>query len=617
MRVLITLFAMTVCRIGMSADLPNILWITSEDNGPHLGCYGDTYADTPNIDSIAKRGVCYRNAWSNAPVCAPARTTIITGMYPPSLGAQHMRSAVRIPEQFHLYPTYLREAGYYCTNNSKTDYNLAGVPSPWDESSNKAHWRKRKAGQPFFAIFNFTISHESQIRKRPHILVHDPAKVRVPAYHPDTPEVRHDWAQYYDNLTTMDQQVGQVLKELEEDGLTDDTIIFYYGDHGSGMPRSKRWPYDSGLHVPMIVAFPEKYRNLAASDYKQGGFSDRLVGFIDLAPTVLSLAGVEPPEQMQGRAFHGKFEAKPNEYLYGFRGRMDERIDVARTIRDERYVYLRQFMPHRIYGEHVDYMFQTPTTEVWHRMFEEGKLNEAQSHFWQVKPAEELYDLETDPDEVHNLANSLDDRATLKRFRKAQTEFLLATRDTGFLPEAMMHKRAGEDTVYEMAQDPARYDLEQISKIATMATFGDPRNLPAVVHFLNDDDAAVRYWSALGVIVQGEAAVKSAEEKLKPLLDDKSPSVRIVAAEALGRYGTKASGEKAVSILLDLSNIETQGPFVSTQALNSLDALPIDRVASHVDEIRKLPTKDESLNSRMRMGTLTENLVNHLLSKIQ
>ena len=282
--------------IGLAAERPNILWITSEDHGPHLGAYGDDYADTPNLDALARRGMLYRHAWSTAPVCAPARTTIISGVYPPSSGAQHMRSRVRLPGSIKLYPQYLREAGYYCTNNSKEDYNIEKPGRVWDESSGEAHWRKRGAEQPFFAVFNFTQSHESQIRARPPKLKHDPAKVRVPAYHPDTPEVRLDWAQYYDKVSEVDALAGNVLSELAADGLAEDTIVFFYAAHGPGMPRGKRWTYNSGLHVPLIVYVPEKYHGLAGLGYKPGGESDRLVGFIDLAPTVLSLAGIEPPK---------------------------------------------------------------------------------------------------------------------------------------------------------------------------------------------------------------------------------------------------------------------------------------------------------------------------------
>ena len=272
---------------GFAADRPNILWISSEDNGQHLGCYGDEYADTPNLDAFAKTGMRYKTAWSNAPVCAPARTTIISGMYPPSTGSQHMRSTTQLPteiagEAVKMFPAFLREAGYYCTNASKEDYNLDKTGQVWDQSNGKAHWKNRDEGQPFFAVFNETVSHESKIRSKPHELVHDPAGVRVPAYHPDIPEVRRDWAQYYDKLTEMDRRLGKHLKDLEKAGLADETIVFYWGDHGSGMPRSKRTPLDSGLRVPMIVRFPDKFKHLAPPEYQVDGESDRLVSFVDL-----------------------------------------------------------------------------------------------------------------------------------------------------------------------------------------------------------------------------------------------------------------------------------------------------------------------------------------------
>src|SRR5262245_11526482 len=268
---------------------PNILWLTCEDMSPHLGSYGDRYATSPNLDRFAAGALRYTAVWSNAPVCAPARTTIISGLYPPSTGSEHMRSMTRLPAEMEMYPQFLRRAGYYCTNNSKEDYNLEKPGQVWDDSSNQAHWKNRRAGQPFFAVFNFLITHESQIRTRPHKFVHDPAGVLIPAYHPDTPEVRQDWAQNYDNITEMDRQFAARLKELEDAGLADDTIVFFYADHGSGMPRSKRWPYDSGLHVPLLIHIPKKFQSLAPKDYKPGGTTERLVSFVDLAPTLLSL----------------------------------------------------------------------------------------------------------------------------------------------------------------------------------------------------------------------------------------------------------------------------------------------------------------------------------------
>ena len=328
-----------------AADKPNILWLTSEDHGPEMGCYGDSLARTPNIDGLAKKGMIFNRAWSCAPVCAPARTAIISGMYPSSTGGLHMRTMVAMPAGAKMYPQYLRDAGYYCTNNSKEDYNLVKPDQVWHVASNQAHWRKREKSQPFFAVFNSTKSHESQIRTRPHTAITNPKDVRVPAYHPDLPEVREDWAQYYDKVSEADADAGELLKELDGDGLADETIVFYFGDHGSGMPRSKRWPCNSGIHVPMVVYFPKKWEHLAPKEYQSGGRSDRLVNFVDLAPTVLSIAGIEPPVMMQGRAFAGKFQQAPVPYLFGERGRMDERYDLVRTVTDGRHVYVRNYFP--------------------------------------------------------------------------------------------------------------------------------------------------------------------------------------------------------------------------------------------------------------------------------
>ena len=250
---------------------PNILWLSSEDHGPHMGCYGDQFASTPNVDALAARGVTYTRVWSNAPVCAPARTTLISGMYAPSTGSEHMRSMVPYPTDKQMFPQILRASGYYCSNDVKEDYNLLKPGQVWNESSRQAHWKKRAAGQPFFAVFNSTKSHESKIRTRPHKAVHDPANVRIPAYLPDTPEVRQDWAQYYDAVSQADADAGARLRELDDAGLAEDTIVFYFADHGSGMPRNKRWPYNSGLHVPLVVYIPDKFTKLCTDDYVAGG----------------------------------------------------------------------------------------------------------------------------------------------------------------------------------------------------------------------------------------------------------------------------------------------------------------------------------------------------------
>jgi len=600
--------AMPALRIQAQTARPNILWLTCEDSSPNLGCYGDSYAVTPNLDAFAERSLRYRNAWSNAPVCAPARTTIISGMYPPSIGGEHMRSFTRLAPGQWMYPSTLREAGYYCTNNSKTDYNLEETGKVWDESSNKAHWRNRPANQPFFAIFNYVISHESQIRN-PHKLVHDPAEARIPAYHPDTPEVRHDWAQYYDRITEMDAMAGTQLRQLEDDGLAEDTIVFFYSDHGSGMPRSKRWPYDSGLHVPFMVRIPEKWKHLAPKEYKPGGTTDRLVSFADLAPTLLSLAGIPKPAHYQGHAFLGPHAEPEQPYLYGFRGRMDERYDLVRSVRDKRYVYIRNYMPHRIYGQYLDYMFQTPTTRKWKELYDQGKLNQAQKRFWETKPAEELYDLETDRDEVHNLADSPAHREILERMRKAQLDMALKIRDVGFLPETEMYARARGDAPYTMGRDPSRYPVEKIIAMAGLAARARRPKDEVFVKGLDDSDSAVRYWAATGLMISGERSVATNAPALEKALAGKSDAVRIAAAEALARYGGEAQSKNAIEVLLDLANLDTHGVYTAILALNSLDNIGA-KVRGYKDRIARLPLVNDTVNPRMK--EYIPRLIEHL-----
>jgi uncharacterized sulfatase len=565
---------------GGGAKRPNILWLTSEDHGPNLGCYGDPVARTPNMDALAARGMRFDRVWSTAPVCAPARTALISGMYPASLGALHMRSMVAMPEGTRMYPQYLRESGYYCVNNSKTDYNLREPGKVWDQSSARAHWRNRQEGQPFFAIFNSTKSHESQIRTRPHKAITDPQRVHVPSYHPDTPETRQDWAQYYDQVAAADSDAGNRLRELDEAGLADQTIVFYYADHGSGMPRHKRWPGNSGLHVPLIVYFPPAWRHLAPSDYKVGGRSQRLVGFVDFAPTVLSLAGIKPPATMQGRAFAGPFAAAAPEFLFGQRGRMDERLDLVRSATDGRFVYLRNFHPELSPAQRVAYQFETPTTRIWHELFQAGRTTPAQSHFWSApKPVEELYDLRTDPEEVANLAGVPDHQATLARFRDALRAHLLETRDLGFLPESEQFARAGASAPADYASRGTSYPLdrillvaERVSELPTNAekSLADARTF---AEWLSDEDSAIRYWAALGIRIRGAAAVAATRERLRAACDDTSPAVRIEAAWGLAEHGDAVDRVPSLERLAGLAVAREHGVLVAMAALSAIEAL--------------------------------------------
>ncbi len=581
-------------------DRPNILWLTTEDHGPHLGIYGDGYAHTPAMDAFAEEGLRYEIAWSDAPVCAPARTAIITGVYPTSLGAEHMRSDTKLPEYMRKYPLFLREAGYYTTNNSKTDYNVTGHEEVWDESSPEAHYRNRGDDQPFFAIFNFMESHESRIRNRTELPHHDPDEAPVPPYHPDTPEVRRDWAQYYHSIYEADKRIQEKLDELEEEGLADETIVFIYADHGSGMPGHKRWPNNQGLHVPMIVHVPEKYQHLAPEEYLPGGATDRPVGFVDLAPTLLSIIGTEPPDWMQGKAFMGYYEDTPRDYLFGFRGRMDERYDLIRSVRNDRYIYIRNYMPHLIYGQYIGYMWITETTQVWDKMYQAGELEWPQTYFWEPKPEEELYDLKNDPYEVNNLANSDDHRHIKEDLQGALRDHMIRTRDAGFLHEGEMHRRASEHdlTIYEMALDDSIYPMERIFEFAEVAADRDMSTFTQILNGFEDGDPAIRNWSVLGVLIRGEEAFSAASEQIRFALNDVNPIVQVSAAKALLEFGSPNESDAAIERLLELSPADKENAFVSIAALNILSELEETSLERIKPVIRDIAVEDPNLPDR-------------------
>jgi len=606
------IFAFMLTAICAAEEQPNILWITSEDNGPQLGCYGDEYAITPNIDALAQTSLRYHRCWSNAPVCAPARTTIISGMYATSLGGQHMRSGVRLPEDFRTYPDILREAGYYCTNNSKKDYNFDSEDGGWDESGKKAHWRNRPDKKtPFFSIFNFTVSHESKIRTRPHQLKHDPAKAPLPAYHPDTPEVRHDWAQYYDKMTEMDQQVGKLLADLKADRLNESTIIFYYGDHGSGMPRSKRWPFDSGLRVPLLLHVPAKFSKLAPADYGIGKVSDRLVSFVDLGPTVISLAGLKPPASMQGVPFAGKYDGAEKKYLFGYRGRMDERIDMVRTCTDGRFIYMRHFYPDRPYLKHVDYMFQTPTTRVWKEMHDAGELNVAQAKFWQNKPVEELFDLREDPDETTNLAKHPEYQKKTTELRNTLQKWMQETLDLGLLPEAEMHRLSD-------SQSPREYALQH-KKLFTH--LGDVAfhsmdeqhgySIPDLLKLANDPSSAIRFWAVRGLAIRSSSDMRRMRALMKASKDE-SPSVAVAACDGILSQENSHERQMGLKRLMELADVNRHGHYAAVAALNVLD-MSADLDAAERKQLANLPR--QAKNPPARLGKYVGKLIDHATTK--
>ncbi len=429
-------------------NLPNIIWLVAEDQSPDwFPMYGDSTMRLPFIESLARDGVTFENAYSPVPVCAPARSSIITGMYPTTLGTHNMRTynayqkenepsidipsySPLIPDGVKMFTQYLREKGYYCSNGPKEDYNFKGLTSAWDDSGKEPYWGGRKEGQPFFSVFNFHVSHESQIWKRgKDQLLLSPSKVKVPPYFPDTEVVRHDLAVNYSNLKRLDNQIGQIITGLKREGLYENSIIFFYGDHGGPFPRHKRALYETGTKVPMVIKF-SKNKNAGSRD-------DRLLSFIDLAPTVLSLAGIEPPKVMQGVAQFGKFEVqrKPK-YTFHAADRFDAVIDRLRAVRSERYKYIKSFDSTKSHALPNKYRQQMPMMQELSRMYDSGELNKNQASWLHpTKPSEELYDLINDPLELNNLVAEPQLKDTLVHLRKVLKNWIRESKDLGSIPE--------------------------------------------------------------------------------------------------------------------------------------------------------------------------------------
>lgn len=523
-----------------AADRPNILWVVSEDNvATTVGAYGDPLARTPNIDRIAAGGIVFDRAYSTSAVCAPTRSSLITGRYASSMGTQHMRSQRPLPDGVKFFPEFLRTAGYFTTNNAKTDYNTStSWDAAWNENNRTAHWRHRAAGQPFFAIFNFEQSHESNLHKRA-TLQTDPAKVRVPAYLPDTPTVRADIAQYYDCVSRADAALGKILDQLAADGLAEDTIVFYYGDHGGAVSRSKRFLYENGTHPPLIVHFPKKYQHLAPG--APGSHLAELVNFVDLAPTVLSLAGVPLPAQFQGRAIAGAARSAAPEYTFMLRDRMDERYDLARAVTDGRYRYIRNYYPSQPWGQHLEFLWRQASMSEWAGLFAAGKLNAAQRAFFEPKSAEELFDCANDPDNVRNLAADPAARPHLLRLRAALRAHQLAIRDTGFLPEPLMIAWAAKGSPAVVAADDTRYPLARILDQLDALQLSAPPNPKTIGAALRAPEPVVRYWAAVAALGTPEAI------DVAPLLADAEAVVRLAAAEVILRRGDNAKAWAAIA----------------------------------------------------------------------
>jgi len=528
-----------------AADRPNIVWIVSEDNSKHyLKLFDENGASTPHIEALAAEGITFTRAFSNAPVCSVARSTLATGCYAPRLAIQYHRRAkpATLPPGLKAFSEILREAGYYTSNRAKEDYNFVKSPITWDDSSKSGDWRNRPdPAMPFFHMQSHAESHESSLHfdatlTETEKTTHDPDAVKLPRYFPDTPLFRYTMARYLDRIRVIDGIVGETVAKLKEDGLLEDTFVFYFGDHGGVLPRSKGYLYESGLHVPLVVRIPEKWKHLV--DLERGSEMRGFVSFVDFAPTVLNLAGVEVPAAMDGRAFLGKGvsadEVATRDSSVGYADRFDEKYEMVRSLRVGDWKYIRSYQPHYADAIQNNYRYGMAAYREWRDLFDEGKLGSDQRQFFEAKKPERLYDLSTDPHEVKNLAAEPAHGAKLLEMRAALRGKLKSWPDLGFLPESTL--------VREAMGDPAAYGKAHAAEIAGLIDTADLMVHPfaesevALREALGSDSANTRYWAAAVCAAYGQDAVELVD-LVKELLDDPDTMVRVRAVEFLGMVG--------------------------------------------------------------------------------
>ncbi|MDM4016529.1 sulfatase-like hydrolase/transferase [Roseiconus lacunae] len=588
-----TLTVISTAAETLRAEVPNIVWINAEDMSPHLGCYGHPDARTPRIDQMASQGVVYHQAFATAPICSPSRSCLATGLYATSLGTQHLRCEVEIPSSIQPLAIRLRQAGYYCTNTGKSDYNFSpdGIWDRWTDEL--APWEHRKSGQPFFGFITIGETHEGRINLKDRYDQaveelkpeerHDPGMVTLPPFYPDTPEIRRIFAGMYDLATVFDHKVGAVLDSLEQSGDLENTFVFVFGDHGNGLPRYKRWLNDSGLRVPLIIHVPEKYRRLCpelaeGSDVEgsEHADTDRLVSFVDFPATALALAGCEIPPPLQGVPFLGTDVPPPRRYVFGARSRADDMFEISRSVFDGRYLYVRHFLPHLPYiQDSVIFDDRKASMRELRRLNHAGELAPPAAKMWaDQKPVEELYDLQTDPHELINLADQAGLQSIKSKLRRQLKSWMLQHRDSGLLTEAEYQRRAHQQgtTPFDIMQSMQTETLTRILDAAWQVGKGrlDSR---ATANGISDSEAAVRYWSCVACTADakcfGGAYDETIMHGLIVALGDDSPSVRIAAAEAL--LVCAPDNQMALTALGDA--LQHERPWVALEAASTLARL--------------------------------------------
>ena len=613
---LIFVFIISSCNDELDPK-PNILWIVTEDNSLHyMNLYTKGGAEMPNVSSLASEGVVFNNAFSNAPVCSVARSTIITGVYSPRIGTQYHRrmSLVKLPDDVKPLPVYLKEAGYYTSNNSKEDYNFIKDGEIWDESSGKASYKNRKKEQPFFHVQNFHNTHEGQLHfDQEHLenalKTNNLDSVKPFPYHPDTPTFRYTQSLYHKHHKDVDKEIGKFIKKLEDENLLDNTIIFYYADHGGVLPRSKGYIYESGLNVPLVVRVPEKFKKL--SPFKAGSRTSTFVEFVDLVPTVLSLAGIEIPRSVDGKPFLGKklkkSKLEKQNTTFGYADRFDEKYDLVRSVRVGKYKYIRNYQPFNVDGLYNFYRYKMLAYKEWYKLFQEGKLNDVQSQFFKPRAPEALYNIDEDPHEIKNLAKDKNYIEILLDLRRKLNDHLVSINDLSFIPEPHLLENGLDDIV---SYSEKNKDLiSRLIKISDLSLNDYKQVSSKIQDALNDINPWVRYW---GLIVSSSFASKALENKkqINSIFEnDPENLVRMRAAEFMLLNNLEISDSK-INSLLKKSNFEAE----TNLMLNTLANIKTSNPNYKLNLNKRVfpenwlpPLREENALVNRRMNYLTES----------
>ena len=597
---------------------PNILWVTIEDTSPQfIGCYGDKDADTPNIDRLAEEGVRFTNAFATGSVCSPSRTAIITGVKTYRTGTGNHRSKYPIPDFIKGFPFYLQEEGYYTTNNVKTDYNVANdrqfIQEAWDESSGTAGWWGRKPGQPFFSVFNYNDSHQSRTMTMTYEWYKEnvldelsPSEIigdndfKMPPFYLDNPEMRKQFARVYNSIKLTDNKIGELLARLEQDNLKDSTIIFFYADHGQGMPRGKTNGINYGYRVPFIIWFPDMYKHL--SPWGTGVVTDELIDFTDLAPTIISIAGGKLPDYLDGRPFIGQQRSKPVGHLHLSSDRSDNGIDMIRSVTDGKYVYSRNYLPFMPEVRYIRYMEIGEIKQQMRNDLADNKLNPLQKSLFASRPAEFLFDIENDLWETSNLAEDPEHKPVLEKMRDLMKEEILQSRDVMFLPEYEIGLLPERTTAYEFRTDKKDYPLEKILEVASLVGLRGNDITERQISFLDSPNKIIRYWAVIGLRCQGSGDLTPHSGKIINAMDDPYPPVAVTASaiayevfsngQAEAKLHEFCSDENfyislmAINYLLYITNKE---PFIETiEAVRAVEGQNYNVVAASLDFLGSL-----------------------------